>query len=210
VIDAPRLIALSDRSRATAERTLERFERLANAARPGTVLLQLRDRELSALERLAFGRRLKLLALATGQGLAVNDRLDLALLLGADGVHLAESSVSAADARHLLGAGCFVTRACHGPSEAAEASVDGWVLSPILEARKERPALGLGRLSELRARLPIVPDVARAPALYALGGVDAGRARACLEAGATGIAVIGAVLAVEDPLPLLDALDIVR
>jgi len=210
VIEPPRLIAITDRSRATAERTLERFARLVNAARPGSVLLQLRDRELDVRERLAFGRRLKALALSAGQGLAVNDRLDLALLLAADAVHLAESSVSADDARRLLGADCFVTRACHEPAAAAGAGVDGWVLSPVLEERKGRPALGLGALSDLRTRWRATVQGFPEPALYALGGVGAELARACLEAGATGVAVMGAVLAVEDPLPLVAALDIVR
>ena len=208
MIQAPRLIALTDRSRASAERTLERFERLVHAARPGSVLLQLRDRELPAGERLAFGQRLHALTLAAGQGLAVNDRLDLALLLGAESVHLAESSVSADDARRLLGARCFVTRACHEPGAATESGVDGWVLSPIFAERKGRPALGLEPVRELRARFAATP--ARPPALYALGGVDAEHARACLQAGAAGVVVIGAVLAVDDPLPLLAALDIAR
>lgn len=208
--EAPRLIALTDRSRATAERTLERFERLAHAARPGTVLLQLRDRELSARERLAFGKRLRELALAAGQGLSVNDRLDLALLLRANAVHLTEASVSAADARRMLGGGCFLTRACHDPAGPLEPEVDAWVLSPIFAERKGRPALGLAGLRELRARVETARTTAGAPSVYALGGVDAENARSCLESGAVGVAVIGAVLAVADPLPLLAALDIAR
>ena len=57
---APRLIAITDRGVATALETLARFERLARAARPGSVMLQLRDPGLAARERLAFGRALRM------------------------------------------------------------------------------------------------------------------------------------------------------
>lgn len=207
---APRLIAITDRQVATAEQTLARFEHLARAARPRSVLFQLRDRELSARERLAFGQQLKALSVAADQGFQVNDRLDLALLLGADAVHLGESSVVAADARRLLGAACFVTSACHEPEGAVDVGVDGWLVSPVAAERKGRPPLGLGVLRDFHARWLAAAGTRGLPALYALGGVDAGNARACLDAGATGVAVIGAALAALDPLPLLRALDIAR
>lgn len=207
---APRLIAITDRRVASAEQTLARFERLARAARPRSVLFQLRDRELSARERLAFGKRLQALSVRAEQGFQVNDRLDLALLLGAEAVHLGESSVVAADARRLLGATCFLTSACHEPERAIDPSVDGWLVSPIAVERKGRPPLGWGVLGEIHERWLAAAGTGVPPVLYALGGIDAENARACLAAGATGVAVIGAALTTPDPLPLLRALDIAR
>jgi thiamine-phosphate pyrophosphorylase len=210
VIAPPRLIALTDRGVASASETLARFERVAREARPGTVMLQLRDRELSARERLAFGRELRRLATSAGQFFQVNDRLDLARLLEADAVHLADGSVSAADARALLGAECFVTRAGHVPTALSEAGVDGWLLSPLFAPRKGREALGLGVLGEMHTRGDTAAGSPGRALVYALGGVDARNAADCVAAGAAGVAVIGAVLAGGPPGPLLTALGIAR
>jgi len=196
----PRLIAMTDRTVASADETLRRFERLARAARPFSVMFQLRDRELPARERLAFGRDLRALCTAEQQWFQVNDRCDLAALLGADAVHLGEASVSAADARRILGEGVFVTRACHDPECELEPGVDGWVLSPIFAERKGRAALGLEGMARLAAR-------ARA---YALGGVSASGAGKIIEVGAFGVAVVGTVLAGDDGEALLSGMRVDR
>jgi thiamine-phosphate pyrophosphorylase len=167
------------------------------------VLIQLRDRELSARRRLALGADLSALCRKYEQLFAVNDRLDLALLLDADGVHLGEGSVMPQDARALIG-GRFISRACHALDDTAPRGADAIVLSPILAPRKGRPALGLGALAAARRA------AGHAVLLYALGGIDALGARRCLEAGADGVAVIGAVLDVPDPTPLLEALGVLR
>jgi thiamine-phosphate pyrophosphorylase len=209
-VSLPRLIAMTDRGVASAVDTLARFERLAHSAAPGSVILELRDRALSGRERLDFGRELKRIAVAAGQWLGVNDRLDLALLLDAESVHLAEDSVEASDARRLLGRSCFLSRACHDPRRALEPEVDAWILSPIFAERKGNPPLGLAALGNFHARAHAAAGTAGRPGVYALGGVDAANAAACVASGATGVAVLGAVLAGADPLPLLRALDIVR
>jgi len=186
----PVLFAITDRRSATADETLERFARLGHAARPGTVAFQLRDRELSARERLHFGRALHAVARATEQLVLVNDRLDLAVLLDADGVHLGEAGVATAEARRLLGERAFVSRACHDSSGVEIADADAVLLSPVFEARKGRPALGLGALeAALEAR-----GGRGVPAVFALGGVSAANAGTCLATGADGVAAIGAVL----------------
>ncbi|HTQ03747.1 MAG TPA: thiamine phosphate synthase [Polyangiaceae bacterium] len=197
----PRLIALTDRSMATEEATLQRFERLARLARPFTVMFQLRDRELSARERLAFGRKLRALCTRERQWFQVNDRCDLARLLDADAVHLGEASLGAEDARRAVGADVFVTRACHDPECTLDTRVDGWVLSPIFAQRKGRAALGEAGIARLAARLR--SDTAGASSVYALGGVNAGNARRAVAAGAAGVAVVGAILAEDDYEPLL-------
>jgi thiamine-phosphate pyrophosphorylase len=164
---------------------------LASRAR---VAVQLRDPELPSVELHALGRRLRDATAAVGAMFLVNDRLDLALLLGADGVHLGRRSVAVAEARSLLGPGAFVSVACHGVDDvarAAEEGADAAVLSPIFATPGKGPPLGTGALRKARARL-----LAAAPrvALIALGGVDAGSAVACLAAGADGVAAIRADL----------------
>jgi thiamine-phosphate pyrophosphorylase len=202
----PRLVAISDRKTASAETTLARFAELGRLARPDSVVFQLRDLELPARERLSFGRAVRAVARDTAQRFVVNDRVDLALLLEADGVHLGEASIATNDARRLLGERALVSRACHDPLAFPTVEADLVLLSPIFEARKGRPALGL---PALRAA-SVARAGSRRPGLFALGGIAASSAEACLEAGADGVAVIGAVLGQSNLEALVRALGIAR
>jgi thiamine-phosphate pyrophosphorylase len=188
----PRLIAITDRTIAGADETLARFAELGRSAQPGSVVFQLRDLGLPARERLRFGRALSLVARDTGQRLVVNDRIDVALLLAADGVHLGESGVETEDARKLLGPGALVSRACHDPKQLEFLDADAVLLSPVVESRKGRPALGVEALGQARRALAARPG--GAPYLVALGGVSAANAAALRAAGADAVAAIGAVL----------------
>jgi thiamine-phosphate pyrophosphorylase len=193
----PRLMVITDARVAWGELLLERVERVVALARPGSVLVQLRDRDVPIRERLALGRALRRLTRHHGQALAVNDRLDLARLLDADALHLGEHGVPVEDARRVWG-GRFVSRACHDPEQAEPGGADAVVLSPILAPRKGAPALGVGGLAAARARVGTA-------LLFALGGVDGAGARACLAAGADGVAAIGAAIDGRDPRPLVAA-----
>jgi len=204
-VTPPRLIAFSDLEVAPAPKLLERAERAARGARPGSVLFVLRDKERSARERVELGRALADVARRSEQLFGVADRVDLALLLGADAIHLGESSVETADARRLLGGRAFVTRAVHTPEEAALVDADAVVFSPVIEPRKGRTAWGLGGLVRAREKL-----TTRGPVLYALGGVRAENAAICLASGAGGVAVIGALFGEHDATALLAALGILR
>ena len=186
-----RLIAITDRRTAGAEQTLARFAELGRIARPGSVVFQLRDLELSARERLAFGRALLRVARTSEQLFVVNDRIDLAVLLGADGVHLGEAGIGTSDSRRLLGAQAFISRACHDPSRVATLDADAVLLSPICEARKGRAAL---RVDGVRTARTGLPDDGNRPLLFALGGVTPETAPECAAAGADGVAVVGSVL----------------
>jgi len=206
---APRLIVITDTALAPEPILLERLERALAAAQPDTVMVQLRDRELGARARLALGRRLVTLCRRHAQWFAVNDRLDLAVLLGADGVHLGEGGVEVADARVLLGASAWISCARHAPGGVAIPGADAVLLSPIAAPRKGNPALGIPALQSAHAALASTAPRDR-PLLYALGGIDASNAAACLSHGADGVAVIGAILDGRDPAGLLDALGILR
>lgn len=201
----PPLMVITDVARYGVRRTLERVERLLAVAEPGRVVVQLRDRRLSARQRLAIGRDLRESTRRWQQLLSVNDRVDLALLLEADGVHLGEQSLLASTVRGWVGGRLRITRASHEPAIVGDdAAVDGWLLSPVFAPRKGKPALGSEGLAcaqaELRAR-------GSQAALYALGGVDPEQARHCQSLG-IGVAVIGAAFEPADPAPLLDALGI--
>lgn len=200
----PRLIAITDAARIGVDSTLGRARVLLGRARSGSVQVQLRDRALDARARLELGRRLLELTRATGHTLCVNDRADLAALLGADALHLGDASIRAAEARSVLGPEIWISRAWH-PGVVAEtpedlADLDALVISPALAPRKGNPRLGIDGLVRARRVLAGVR-------MYALGGVDASNASECLRAGADGVAAIGAVFD-SDPEPLLEALGI--
>jgi thiamine-phosphate pyrophosphorylase len=198
----PRLIVFTDTTRAPAASMLERFSVLAELAEPGQVLFTLRDYTLPVRERWALGERLAELSARTKQRFGVAERADLARALGCTAFHLPENGLRAADARGYLGSEVKLSRGCHDAASAIEAELDAVLLSPIFEARKGRPALGVEALARARRVHPV-------QAWFALGAVTAGNARACLEAGAAGVAVIGAALSA-DPGPLLAALGIRR
>jgi thiamine-phosphate pyrophosphorylase len=161
----------------------------------------------------SLGRRLRELTRRHGQRLSVNDRLDLAVLLEADALHLAESSVMAGDARAFArarGRAFWISRAAHQPEAAAHADADALVLSPIIEARKGRPALGLAGIEAARTARERRPSELGRCGLYALGGVTAASAADCVRAGADGVALIGALLDSEAPRALVAQLGLGR
>jgi thiamine-phosphate pyrophosphorylase len=209
---APRLVVVTDTEREGAHAWLERLEPWLASAAPGGVMVQLRDRQLEARERLAFGLRLRELTRRHAQHLAVNDRLDLALLVEADAVHLPEAGVRAGVARRFLEqyrSPWFVSVACHDPAALPEPEADALLLSPISAPRKGRPALGTAGI-EHAARARAGSAGARRHRIYGLGGVGADQAASLLEAGADGVAVIGAVFDARGPEGLLRALGILR
>ncbi|MBZ5723034.1 MAG: thiamine phosphate synthase [Acidobacteriia bacterium] len=177
------------------------LDKIADAARCGVDLIQLREKDLSTrdLESLAAEAvcTVRQAQLATGNRelttlLLVNSRGDVAVAVGADGVHLRSSDISAADARAIWksGAGALarvvVAVSCHSADEVAAAQAQGAdfaVFAPVFE-KKDAPAgrpTGLEALHHAcRQKIP----------LLALGGVTLDNARACLEAGAAGIAGI--------------------
>lgn len=212
-MSAPRLIAISDGERGQTSFWLEQLEQLLAGARPGSVAVLLRDRQLPLRERQRLGLSLRQLTQRFGQALLVNDRIDLACCLDADGVHLSEASVSVEDARQLARQwrrALWLSAACHDPELLAHASADALLLSPVVEARKGRPALGLAGLERARAARARRPAELPPCALYALGGVRRQSAPGLLAAGADGVALIGELFEPGVVPGLLDGLGIRR
>jgi len=206
----PRLVVITDLGLLETSELVRRLTELSRHAAPESLAVLLREHDASPRQRLDLGRKLRLVTRQGQQRLWVADRLDLALLLEADGVHLGEASVPARELRRLLGSHLHVSRAWHRADIASEEheleGVDALLLSPIFAARKGRPALGAPALTSVLAALEAI---SKPPRLYALGGVTAADVPACDAAGAAGVAAIGAALA-EDPMPLLEALAIRR
>lgn len=166
--------------------------RAALAALPrGAAAVQLRDQAASARVLLEAAGRLVSFARTLGAPVLINDRADVALAAGADGVHLPARGLSPRDARTLLGPRALIGVSCHSADEAAGAhGADFCVFGPVYPT-PGKEAQGLAALARA-ARATALP-------VFALGGVDATNAAACIDAGARGAACIRAVLAAPDP-----------
>ena len=148
----------------------------------------------------AHGRRLtesaELLldaASAAGARLFVNDRADVALLTDAHGVHLPAGGLAVSKVRDLIGPDRWIGRSTHSAAAALRASeeeADYVFLGPIWETPSHpgRPAIGLD-----------ASEQAQPARVIAIGGVTTGRAQACLDAGAYGIAAISSLWLASDP-----------
>jgi len=169
------------------------IEVVAAACRGGVRAVQLRERDLDTRSLLALARALRETTREHGALLLINDRVDIALACGADGVHLPANSFRVADARQLLGAERLIGVSTHSVEEAARAGADFVVCGPVFDTPSKRPfgpPLGLDTLR--RAAACAVP-------LIAVGGITATNATEVLAVGAAGVAVIRAVLAAPDP-----------
>lgn len=148
--------------------------------------VQLRSPELSTRELARLGERLRRATHRLGARLIVNDRLDLARALDADGVHLGRRSVRVAEARAFVGEGTWVSVSAHDLEDLRDAQAQGAdaaLLSPVFASPGKARPLGLGALRDARSAVSSL-------GLVALGGIDARRALSCREAGADGVAVV--------------------
>jgi thiamine-phosphate pyrophosphorylase len=161
---------------------------IGEAVQAGIDLIQIREKDLPTRELLQLAESAVAAAKGSGTRIVVNDRLDIALAGGADGVHLGTQSIPAQAVRNIVPEGFLIGVSCHSRQDvlAAEAAgADYVVLGPIFETPSKSaygPPLGLDVLRETAAAVNI--------AVLALGGISVERVRACLAAGAAGIAGI--------------------
>jgi len=170
---------------------------VAAAVAGGVGCVQLREKSLATGEFLAQALALKRLLAPLGVPLVINDRIDVALACGADGVHLGQSDLPPEEARRLLPRHVFIGWSVETPEHvrrAASLPVDYLGVSPVFDTPTKTdtsPAWGLAGLRQVRAMtaLPLV----------AIGGIHAGNAADVLRAGADGLAVVSALCAADDP-----------
>jgi thiamine-phosphate pyrophosphorylase len=157
--------------------------------------LQLRHKEASTRELAAVAGRLVARVRAAGGVLIVNDRLDVALAVGADGVHLGQDDLPARQARPLA-SGLVLGVSTHGLEQARQAQADGadYVAFGSIFPTGSKPSFELVGLDALRRVRPHV----RVP-LVAIGGITVERVPDVRAAGADAVAVISAIGRAPDP-----------
>ena len=167
------------------------------AVQGGATVVQLRDKECSTREFLALAGSLHEMLTPLGVPLIINDRLDVALAVGAAGVHVGPSDMSPAVARRLMGEDALIGLSVETEQQAlaaAEAGVDYLGVGPIFATSTKVDTAsewGLAGLRRLRSRSRHV--------LVAIGGVNRSNAAEVVRAGADGIAVVSAICAADEP-----------
>lgn len=193
-VHALRLYLVTDQSIA-GTRTLT--DMVAAAVQGGVTCVQLREKHLNTRDFLAQAVRLKQLLGPHGIPLVINDRIDIALACGAEGVHLGQSDMPVEQARQLLPPEVFIgwsVETLADVTRSAALPVDYLGVSPIYASPTKSDAAspwGLEGLRQVRA--------ATALPLVAIGGIHVGNAAELLQAGADGLAVVSALCAASDP-----------
>ena len=161
------------------------------------VALHVRGHATTAARLHAIAQRLQTAALRTGAWLLVNDRVDIARAVRANGVQLGARSLAVADARALLGAGARIGRSVHNAADALEAEADGadfGLLGTIYDSESHPGRRGAGAtLIASTTAQTVLP-------LIAIGGVTPERIAEVAAAGAHGGAVLGGVWRAADPV----------
>jgi thiamine-phosphate pyrophosphorylase len=191
----PRLYPVTD----TKISGLAHAEQTARLIAGGAGIVQIREKYLNPREFLAAAKDAVAVASQHRIPLIVNDRADIALLVGAAGVHLGQDDLPPAAARELLGSDAIIGFSTHNLEQAkraAELPINYLALGPIFATSSKEnpdPMVGLAGLREVRRAVPNLP-------LVAIGGITLATAREVIEAGADSIAVIGALLAEPDQI----------
>jgi thiamine-phosphate pyrophosphorylase len=180
-------------------------EQARAACAGGAALVQLRAKRATDRQALAWAAAIRALCRAHGVLFFVNDRFDLALAAGADGVHLGQQDLPPGRLPAAARARLRVGRSTHDLGELAAARAEGvdyLAFGPVF-ASSSKP--GAGQARGLEALAAAVRAAAPLP-LVAIGGIDAERIPQLVRAGAAGVAVIGAVAGAADPLAATRAL----
>jgi len=193
LISKMELYIVTDRQ---ASRGRDHISMVRAALAGGADVIQLRDKALSGHDLYALAKDMGSLVRSSRAMFIVNDRLDIALAAGADGVHLGQDDLPVAAARSLSPPSFIIGVSVGSVEEALAAERDGAdyiALSPVFSTPTKDdagPGHGLEVLSEIKAavRLPVI----------AIGGVNEGNVMEVVAAGADGVAVISAVLGADD------------
>lgn len=189
----PSLYVITDRA-IGKNRPLE--EIVAAAIRGGATMIQLREKVWGARRLVEAGRRLLAITRPAGVPLIVNDRVDVALVIDADGVHLGQDDLPVADARRILGPERIVGASAGTLPEAMSAEADGadyvgvGSIFPTASKPDAGDAIGPEVLRQIRAALSIP--------VVAIGGITHANVAEAIRAGAHGVAAISAVVGAED------------
>lgn len=171
-------------------------EVVESALQGGVRMVQLREKDLSGKELFNIARELRSLTNQYNAKLLINDRIDIALAVSADGVHLGRKSISVQDARKAFEMPSLIGVSTHSLEEALQAKSDGAdfiTFGPIYYTPSKTiygAPVGVDKLREAAEEVDIP--------VYALGGVKRDNIKEVLSSGAYGVAMISAIMVADD------------
>jgi thiamine-phosphate pyrophosphorylase len=179
-------------------RGLSLYDIARQAIAGGATAIQLREKECSDVVYLAMAAELRKLTEETGTLLIINDRPDIAAMVSADGVHLGQDDLPIRETRRLLPPAAIIGRSCHSLNDVKAAINEGAdyiALGPMFStATKDRNPVGPVLLSETLTAFPTPPVP-----IVVIGGIDESNAASLIEAGASCLAVCGAINQADNP-----------
>lgn len=168
------------------------------AIKGGTDIIQFRDKSMPSNELLEHAIKMRKLCNKHDVLFIVNDRVDIAMLSGADGVHLGMEDISIRDARKLLGKNKIIGGTAHNLKEALAAEIEGadyigygHIFETKTKIKTDKPK-GLKNLSDVCSKIKIP--------VFAIGGIGLNNAADVMNCGAYGIAAVGSVLKSTNPV----------
>jgi len=172
------------------------LDAIASALEGGVDVLQLREKKMSANRILELGKKIKQLCLQYDTTFIINDRIDIAALLEADGVHLGQDDLDVKSAREILGANAIVGISTHAPEQALKAVADGadYIgVGPVFATptKEGRIPVGLEYVKWVSENITL-------PA-FAIGGIDLENCNQVFEAGIKKLGVVRAIINAPSP-----------
>lgn len=186
MLDLPLIYPITDLSPLSIAAQVEEM------AAGGAQLIQIRAKSTASGKFLSDTIEALSAAHRFGAKLIVNDRVDIALAAGADGVHLGQDDLPPKHARHLFGRDAIIGYSTHTVEQAILATkepIDYIAIGPVFPTTTKAdhdPVIGLDVVRSVRMAIGSFP-------LVAIGGITIGNARSVIEAGADSVAVIGAI-----------------
>jgi thiamine-phosphate pyrophosphorylase len=178
---------------------LPHYEQVTRLSQKGVTLIQLREKLLSSGEFYYEAAAALRVAHERGVKIIINDRVDIALALNADGIHLGQDDMPADAARRLLGPESIIGISTHNLAQAqraAEMPVDYVAIGPMFSTATKQSAdaaVGIDGLRIVRKALQNMP-------LVAIGGINSARRQEILDSGADALAVISDIWNSERPV----------
>ncbi len=171
----------------------------------GADAIQLREKDIEDDAFLAYAAELRELTDQTDRLLIINDRADIAAVVGADGLHLGQTDLPITDARRLLRPGAFIGRSCHSVQQAQQAINEGAdyvALGPMFRtATKNREPVGPGLLEDIQKVYDSVPLP-----IVAVGGINADNVGEVVKRGAKCVAVCSYINDADNPQKAAEAI----
>ena len=170
------------------------------AVHGGATILQYRDKNAPIRQLIETGREIKSAIAGTGIPLLINDRVDAAMAIGADGVHIGQDDMSASDARQLLGPDAIIGLTIKTEAHAKAAPVellDYVCIGGVFDTLSKVNPISIGidgwqtiasHFREFSPKLPV----------GAIAGIDASNVEEVIQAGANGVAIISAMFMADD------------